>query len=137
MSAAPGGLGRGHALGAALLGAALCAWPPAVPAAPGRPSPAAVGPAPAAASAEPGAQPPQRCASGPQRDTYVSLRAVKPSELAALVAACERLGYRRIGGVAHAVVANPGAPSDQLYFQVMIVPAGAASAPSPGASSSG
>ena len=137
MNAAPGGLGRARVLGAALLWAALCAWPSAVPAAPARPSPAAVGPAPVAAPAEPGAQAPQRCASGPQRDTYVSLRAVTPSELAALVAACERLGYRRIGGVAHAVVANPGAPSDRLYFQVMIVPAGAASAPSPGASGSG
>lgn len=119
-----------EALAAALLAAALCAWPSAAPAAPGVPPPAAV-------ASEPGAQPPQHCASGPQRDNYVSLRAVTPSELAALVAACERLGYRRIGGVAHAVVANPGAPSDRLYFQVMIVPAGAASAPSPAASSSG
>ncbi len=81
-----------------------------------------------------GAQPPQRCSSAPGRDAYVSLRASSPSDLASLVAGCERLGYRRIGGVARAVVANPGAASAQWYFQVMIVPAGAASAALPAGS---
>jgi hypothetical protein len=84
---------------------------------------------PGSASAQAAGQAPQRCASGPAREAYVSLRAASPSDLAARVAECERLGYRRVGGVARAAVANPGAASAQLYFQVMIVPAGGASAP--------
>ncbi len=83
--------------------------------------------APVAASA-PGtlASPPARCASGPSRADYVSLRAASAEALAAAVAHCRSLGYRRIGGVARAVVSNPGASSPELYFQVMVVPPGAA-----------
>ncbi len=123
---------------AAVLPAALaCAWPAAAGTLPSRPgtSPARQAATPTGLPpGGPGAQPPQRCASGPGRDTYVSLRATTPSDLASLVAGCERLGYQRIGGVARAVVANPGAASAQWYFQVMIVPAGAASAPAQAAS---
>jgi hypothetical protein len=115
---------------ALLLAAAVCAGPAGAGTLPGAHPAARAGLPPG----EPGAQPPQRCASGPGRENYVSLRATTPSDLASLVAGCERLGYRRIGGVARAVVANPGAASAQWYFQVMIVPAGAASAPSPAGS---
>ena len=85
----------------------------------------------AAEAAAPAAPPPASaasCASGPARQDYVSLRAATPSALASAVAACERLGYRRIGGVARSLVANPGAPSAEWYYQVMIIPAGASSA---------
>ena len=68
------------------------------------------------------------CASGPARQDYVSLRRATPSALASAVAACERLGYRPIGGMARALVANPGAPSAEWYYQVLIIPAGASSA---------
>ena len=70
--------------------------------------------------------PPARCASGPSRADYVSLRAASASALAVAVAHCRSLGYRRSGGVARAVVDNPGASSPELYFQVMVVPPGAA-----------
>lgn len=119
----------------ALLAPAACAWAGTAHTAPPVPSAPLAHAAPGTPAAQAGTQAPH-CASGPERDTYVSLRADTPSELAALVAGCERLGYRRIGGVAHAVVANPGAASAQLYFQVMIVPAGAASTPAPAASAS-
>ncbi len=131
---APGELGPALA-GVLLLAACLAHGvghaAPRVPATP-RPAQGQTGAAPRAAvtaSAQTVEQAPQRCASGPERDNYVSLRAPSPSDLAALVAECERLGYRRVGGVARAAVANPGAASARLYFQVMIVPAGAASAP--------
>lgn len=87
---------------------------------------AAPPPTPPAPAAPP--QPVASCAAGDTRPDYVSLRADTPSALAAQVAACERLGYRRIGGVARALIANPGAASAEWYYQVMIVPAGAPSA---------
>ncbi len=117
------------ALAALLLAAAACAWPVEAGTLPGTRPAAHPGAGADVAPGGAGAQPPQRCASGPGRENYVSLRATTPSDLASLVAGCERLGYRRIGGVARAVVANPGAASAQWYFQVMIVPAGSASAP--------
>ncbi len=100
------------------------------PAAPAVPAPAV----PAAAVPGP-AEPPQRCASGPARADYVSLRAATASSLASVISACERLGYRPVGGVARAIDANPGAPSAQWYYQVMVVPAGATSAPAAAGSS--
>ena len=129
--ALPGPALAGLLLAAACLGCGVTHAAPRVPATP-RAAQGHAGAVPresASASAQAAEQVPQRCASGPEREAYVSLRAASPSDLAALVAECERLGYRRVGGVARAAVANPGAASAQLYFQVMIVPADAASAP--------
>ncbi len=83
-------------------------------------APARAQAAPAAASSAPA-----RCASAPDRPDYVSLRASSSSALAAKLRRCLQLGYRPVGGVARAVVANPGASSPELYFQVVIVPPGA------------
>ncbi len=91
-------------------------------------APAVAAPAPAHALPESTPATPTGCSSSPQRQAYVSLRATSPSALAAQVAECERLGYRRIGGVARAIDANPAAPAAELYFQVMIIPPGASAA---------
>lgn len=87
---------------------------------------AALAAQPAAPASGALASPPARCASGPSRADYVSLHAASASALAAAVAHCRSLGYRRVGGVARAVIDNPGAASPELYFQVMVVPPGAA-----------
>lgn len=88
----------------------------------------AVAPMCRAAGAPPPPDAAASCAGSPGRPDYVSLRADTLPDLALRVAACERMGYRRVGGVARAVIANPGAASAEWYYQVMIVPAGAASA---------
>ena len=92
------------------------------------PTGAAPAPAPAPTAPAPAPATPAGCSSSPQRQAYVSLRATSASTLAAQVAECERLGYRRIGGVARAIDANPAAPAPELYFQVMIIPPGASAA---------
>ena len=115
-------------------------WPAALAApVPQPPHAAPAAPPPAATLAPPAAtlaSPPARCASGPSRADYVSLRAATESALAAAVAHCRSLGYRRVGGAARAVVSNPGASSPELYFQVMVVPPGAAASATASAASS-